>query len=121
MFNVSKNGIITITRGDSFALDVFVNLGTELEPIPYLMGPGDILCFALMEPNQPFEHALIRLVFTEDDETEEGVVSMQFPGEMTEFIVPGNYYYEIKLVRPQEGSYDLIDTIVSKTKITIID
>ena len=121
MFNISKNGIITINRGDTFSLDVFVNLGTELEPIPYIMEPGDMLYFALMEPNQPFEHALIRLAYDYESMNEDGVVTMLFSGEMTEFIVPGNYYYQIKLVRPQEDSCDLIDTIVPKTKITILD
>lgn len=121
MFNISRNGIITVNRGDSFSLDVFVNLGTELEPIPYLMEQGDVLYFALMEPNQPFECALIRQAYTSESMNEEGVVSMNFPGEWTEFILPGNYYYQIKLVRPQEGANDLIDTIVPKTKITILD
>ena len=122
MFDISGNGIITLSRGDSFTLEVYVNLGTELEPVEYRLGYGDSLYFALMEPNQPFEHALIRKEYTQDDVNEEGLVVMKFQAEDTEFLMPGNYYYMIKLARPGEESGEvLVDTIISKTKFVIID
>ena len=123
MFDISKNGIITISRGDSFALKVFINLGTTLEPIQYYLEGNDKLYFALMEPHQPFENALIRRVFTNVNADEDGLVVMDFDSEMTEFIMPGNYYYMIKLVRPGEesGEEEKVDTIISKTKFVIID
>lgn len=122
MFDISSNGIIRLSRGDSFSLDIFVNIGTQLNPVQYVLGEGDRLYFALMEPNQPFEYALIRKEFTSDDNDEDGYVIMKFTPEMTEFLVPGIYYYMVKLVRPgEESGEELVDTIISKTKFFIID
>lgn len=117
MFNISDNKIITVSRGDSFALDVFVNIGTPWDETLYTLQGEDKLYFALCEPNQPFEFALIRKVFTKDDVTEDGLVHMEFTPEMTEYIMPGTYYYTIKLVT-NDGD---ISTIISKTKFYIID
>lgn len=126
MLDVSKNGIITLSRGDSFSLNVFVNLGTELEPIPYRLKEGDKLYFALMEPHKPFEHALIRKEATVEDYDEEtDSVKFSFTSEMTEFLMPGNYYYMVKLRRTELGESgeenESVDTIISKTKFIIID
>ena len=118
MFDISRNGIITISRGDNFTLNVFVNIGTNLMPIQYMLRGEDKLYFALMEPNQPFEHALVRKVFTSEDLDEDNNVDMNFSCEDTEFLLPGNYYYMIKLYRAEE---DLVDTIITKTKFVIID
>lgn len=122
MFDISGNGIITINRGDSFSLDVFINMGDTLDPIAYSLQENDRVYFALMEPNQPFECALIRKVATKDDETEEGIVTFNFSSEMTEYLMPGQYYYMVKLVRHDDNSdEDLVDTITSKTKFFIFD
>lgn len=118
MFDISKNGIVTLSRGDCFTLNVEVNIGSIIEPIYYMLEEGDKLYFALMEPNQPFEHALIRKVFTGEDQDSLGNVIMNFTADDTEFLIPGNYYYMIKLSR-EDGTF--VDTIVSKTKFVILD
>lgn len=118
MFDVSGNGIITISRGDNFTINLFVNIGTQLEPIQYRLNENDKLYFALMEPNQPFEEALIRKVFTNENEDESGNIDMVFSTNDTEYLMPGNYYYMVKLYRANE---DLVDTIITKTKFVIID
>ena len=126
MLDVSKNGIITLSRGDSFYLNIFVNLGTELNPIPYRLKEGDKLYFALMQPHQPFENALIRKEATIADMDEQtDLVKFSFTSEMTEFLMPGNYYYMVKLLRANNGESgeenESVDTIISKTKFIIID
>ena len=118
MFNISRNGIVAINRGDDFILNVFINLGTSIDPIQYTLRGEDKLYFALMEPNQPFEHALIRKVFTAEDLDDNNCVDMVFTPTDTEHILPGDYYYMIKLYRADE---DLVDTIVNKTKFVIMD
>lgn len=117
MFDITKNKIITVTRGDSFSLDVFVNVGTAINPVQYVLRGDDKLYFALMEAHQPFEYALIRKEFTEDDVNENGDVHMEFGSEMTEYLMPGTYYYTIKLAT-EDGD---ISTVISKTKFYIID
>ena len=117
MFKLSKNGVITITRGDSFSLDTFINVGTQLEPLQYILENNDFVYFGLMEPGQPFEHALIRKVFDKTSLTDDDLVHMEFDPEMTEYLMPGLYYYMIKLVTA-DGD---VSTIVSKTKFIILD
>lgn len=123
MFEISRNGIVTLSRGDSFEFSVFINLGTLLEPVQYFLEEGDKLYFALMEPNHPFEAALIRKVYTKDDMDESGNVIMKFVPEDTEYLLPGTYYYMVKLLRPakESGESDKVDTIISKTKFAIVD
>lgn len=127
MFDISNNGIISINRGDSFTLDVFINLGTCIEPIQYQLQPGDKVYFALMEPNQSFEHALMRREFTNVDLDEDDFVSMKFDSEQTEYLLPGTYYYTVKLARAEESSESgeetkyTVDTIIPKTKFVIIE
>lgn len=56
MFNCDNEGSITLTRGDSLELPLFLNAGTDLTPIRYHVKEGqDQVVLALMEPNQPFE------------------------------------------------------------------
>ena len=117
MFDISPNGIVIVNRGDTFSIDVFVNIGTLLFPIQYVLNEDDKVYFALMEPNQPFEHALIRKVFTKDNLDEGNNVVMDFKPEDTEFLLPGLYYYQVKLVR----STGEVDTIIQKTKFIIND
>ena len=118
MLDISKNGIVTVNRGDIFSLNVLVNAGTILEPVIYLMQEGDKLYFAVMEPNQPFEQALIRKVYTGESQDTEGNVLIDFASTDTEYLIPGKYYYTVKLYRAEGG---LIDTIISKTQFILID
>lgn len=126
MFDITNNGIIQINRGDTFSLNVFINIGTCLEPIQYILKEGDCAYFALMEPNQSFEHALIRREFTRADLDEDGNVFMNFNNEQTEYLMPGTYYYMVKLVRkvPTESGEEnkcIVDTIIPKTKFIILE
>jgi len=117
MFDISANGIITISRGDSFTLNVAIDIGEPLNSLLYELGNDDKVYFGLMEPNQPFEHALVRKMYTKEDQTSDLDVVMNFVPEDTEFLMPGKYYYMVKLVRSDNS----VDTIVSKTKFIIID
>lgn len=117
MFNISDNGIITLNRGDSFSLDVFVNVGTSFEPIQYVLKDGDSLYFSLTEPNQPFEVALVRREFTKADLNDEGNVTMNFDSYITEHLMPGTYYYCVKL-KTENGE---VSTVIPKRRFNIID
>jgi len=124
MFEITNNDIIKINRGDSFSLNVFINVGTCIEPAQYVLQPNDRVYFALMEPNQPFEHALIRREFTVEDLDEDDNVDMNFDSEQTEYLLPGTYYYMVKLVRKEETEdpeklNTIVDTIIPKTKFII--
>lgn len=143
MFSISPNGIITMTRGDSWTTSIFINIGTELCPIGYDLKEGDYVYFGVMEPNQPFNDALVCKKMTYKDKTPitsvndvdinkdgyiDGFVTLTFGIKDTEYLLPGTYYYEVKLLRPisdqnliEKGYTEQIDTIVPKTKFIILE
>ena len=127
MFNIAKNGIITITRGDSAETSLYINIGTELEPSITKLGDNDKVYLGVMEPNQLFEDAIIKKVYIDKDHLYDDkkypYLPISFDCEDTENLLPGVYYYSIKLYRPGDGltTKDRIDTIVPKRKFIIVD
>ena len=69
-----------------------------------------------MEPNQPFETAIVRKKFTNKDLDDNGNVKVRFWPEDTQLLLPGKYYYQVKLksIDRETGKED-IETIVDKT------
>lgn len=129
MFNIAKNGIITITRGDSAETSLYINIGTELKPEKWKLGDNDQVYLGIMEPNQLFEDAIVKKKYTKDDHKDEDeALTISFDCEDTENLLPGVYYYSIKLYRrgnndPEKGpiTKDRIDTIVPKRKFIVVD
>jgi len=124
MFDISRNGIITMSRGDTWSTQIFVNLGTELVPIGYDLKEGEYLYFGLMEPHQPFEFALVRKRLDASDKVGEdaGYYEIRFDSKDTVALLPGTYYYEVKLARIEdETGKELIDTIIPRTKFVIYE
>lgn len=62
MFNISSNGIIECYRGDDFEVTLFVNKGTELEPMRWSIKDNEdnAVYFSVMEPNRDFNCGIIR-------------------------------------------------------------
>lgn len=123
MFNIAFNGIITVNRGDSFTLPMQLNYGTNLEPMTYTVEGKSIVYFAVMEPNQPFECALIRKKYTAEDVDENGNIVIKFRPQDTQCVLPGKYYYQVKLQRfnsDDPEDYE-VDTVVDKTLFYILE
>ena len=123
MFNISYDGIITINRGDSFRLPLMLNYGTKMEPLMYRMTPKSFVYFAVMEPNEPFENALIRKKYTIDDVDEDGNIVIKFRPQDTQCVLPGKYYYQVKLQRLNSDDpedYE-VDTVIDKTQFFILE
>lgn len=123
MFNIAFNGIITVNRGDSFTLPMQLNYGTNLEPMTYTVTGKSIVYFAVMEPNQPFECALIRKKYTAEDVDENGNIVIKFRPQDTQCVLPGKYYYQVKLQRfnsDDPEDYE-VDTVVDKTLFYILE
>lgn len=125
MVNI-QNGIITMNRGDTFYMPLRINYGDKFNPKYYTLDPEkDTIFFALEEYNQPFEFALIRKTYDANDLDEEGNVIIQFSSENTQYLLPGEYYYEIKLRHlenvNQDDEKEFIDTIVPRRKFIILE
>jgi hypothetical protein len=123
MFNIAYNGIITVNRGDSFSLPLTLNYGTNIDPFHYSLSESCVLYFAVMEPNQPFEEALIRKRYTQEDADKNGNIIIRFRPQDTQCVLPGKYYYQVKLQRfnsSDANDYE-VDTVVDKTLFYILE
>lgn len=100
MINISNNGFIAIHRGDSFKVPLLINTGTKSTPTRLYVKqhPGASIYFGVMEPNQPFEDAVIKKRFTSRLSTTNsgGDLEVKFKPSDTEYLTPGRYYYAVK-------------------------
>ena len=109
---IYNNGTIAINRGDLFRAPLFINGGTEDEPIRYslLDNPDTKIYFSIMQPNELFENATIRKIFTNQDANHFGDVIITLTSSETWVLRQGKYYYQIKAIL-QDGT---INTITEK-------
>jgi len=104
MLSINRtNGIISLNRGDSETFPLFINTGTPLEPVRFDLrfNPGSELYLGVCEPNERFEDAIIRKKYTGADIfnfNSDGDLMVEFNTEDTEYLLPGVYYYEVKLL-----------------------
>lgn len=127
MLDISNKNIITMTRGDNETIPL--KLFTDNYKKKYIFFPNrnDKIFFALMEPNQTFETAILKKIFGYDDvDQENGVINIKLDSIDTEFLASGDYYYTIKILRKdswEEESDDqgTVETLVERTKFIIVD
>lgn len=126
------SNIITINRGDSFDFDLTINLGGALDTERYILTGSDAIYFGIMDPGQPFEWALVRKKYTVLDTDAMGNLTISIKPEDTLDLMPGRYYYAVKLhmKHPEidettgEETGKIIDkvyTVINKTKFIICD
>ena len=123
MFNVFQNGTIYVTRGDSFQMPLVLNVGTKLEPLTYELTDNSFVYFGLMEPNQQFEDAIVRKKYTKDDVNEYGQVVIEFTPQDTQCLLPGKYYYQVKLqvFEQTNPTKYYVETVIDKTLFFIME
>lgn len=119
--SISSNGIITLHRGDTFEATLFINEGHQLDPVRYELDSNDKVYFGVMEAHQPFEYALIRKMYTDEDVDEQGDVVIKLESKDTENLLPGTYYYQIKLEHTNEDESTLVNTVVPKRKLFLVE
>lgn len=99
MFLVSDNNIITMQRGDCGAMTIKINLGDNINPDIYQLTSNDKVYFGVMEPLAPFENSLIKKTYTLFDLNLDDTLTITLDPKDTEYLLPGTYYYEVKLLR----------------------
>ena len=119
MIDISLNNTITLNHGDNFYAELFLDEGTDYYCTKHILQEGEYVYFAIEEPNQPFEKALVRKVFDKSNLTENNTVKITLSSEDTINILPGTYYYEIKTLTYNAGE-PVISTAVDKTKFIIL-
>lgn len=121
--NISLNNIIIINRGDTFTFDFTIYDENSPEG-RYILKDDDALYFGIMLPHQPFEDGIIRKKYTKEDCDEMGNLTITLRPEETLNLLPGTYYYAIKLHKHTDDEEDYIDeviTVINKTKFIICD
>lgn len=124
MFLIANNGIITMNSGDSFCVPLFINAGSALHPVRYKLKENDKLYFGVAESNQRFSDSIICKTFTDLDLNEYGDVIVKFCPDDTLNLLPGTYWYEVKLLRTNAENtccLEQIDTVVKRTKFVILE
>ena len=117
MLTLSNIGQIRLTRGDTLTLPLQINQGTNLSPILYELSAQDEVYFGLMEPNQPWEQAILKKKFTSKDQ-EDGIIPLKLRSSDTMCLLPGLYYYQVKVRIFQDGEA-IVNTIIPKTHFWI--
>ena len=111
--------VVVINRGDTYRATVQL---TDVDGTPYVMNREDRLYFGLMDPHQPFENALIKKRMTYKDCDSHGVVAFGLKAEDTVDLLPGVYYYAVKLHHLERASgTDEVKTVIAKTKFIVND
>lgn len=119
MVYVDDNNIISMSRGDSVDLPLFLNAGTDINPVRYVLQDGDKIYFGIMEPNQPFENAIVKKVYTKDDFNENEDVVIKLEPNDTVCLYPGRYYYQVKALFANDEENPIVNTVVQKTQFFI--
>lgn len=120
MFDLSLNGNIKLTRGDSFSVPLFINMGTDIKPIRYNLEDGEYVCFGVMEPNYCFEEAIIRKKYSNTDKNDKGDIVVSFDANDTVHLMPGKYYYEVKAVLLDNEGKEIVNTIIPKREFYLV-
>lgn len=114
---ISNNNIITLHRGDTFSIQITASSVNE----------NDKVYFGFMEPNQRWEDALMKKIVIvparNDNTAADYTATFTFSSADTENILPGKYYYEIKLVRFDQivaTQIDSVETLQGKKIFYII-
>ena len=122
--NMAKN-IIKMNRGDTYEFNLTID-DEGSESGKYLLQGNDTVYFGLMEPNSAFEQSLVKKIYTEEDRDKDGNIFITIEPEDTEHLLPGVYYYSVKLEVDHENgeTYESIHkviTVINKTKFIILD
>lgn len=113
MYQVLANGIITLTRGDTFnyTFSLEDDIGQKI-----VLTDDDNIYFGICEPGQLWENAIVRKIcekLMDDNDNYTGEYSITLNSIDTQFLVPGKYYYSIKLKQIIDDK-EIVSTIREK-------
>lgn len=121
-FIMGNAHIINMHRGDSFRASIFINKGSSINPIRYYVDGTDLLFLGIMEPNQCFEKAIIKKVYDAHSDTDfAGDIIFSLDPVDTEYLNPGLYYYQAKLLQHDTHGKEYVTTVIDKTPFYIIN
>lgn len=122
MASINNSGVITLNRGDCFKTPLFINIGTEEEPIRLDMNkaPEVEIYFGVYAPGTKFENSFIIKKFTYLDSNSFGDVMISLNPQDTLYIRPGAYIYSVKARMYDKAQGEWINTVIDANKFYII-
>lgn len=121
MASINNLGGITLTRGDCFKAPLFINIGTESEPIRLNVNifPELEVYLGVYLPGSRFENSLIRKRFTDKDCNEHGDVVISIEPQDTLKLRSGTYMYTIKARIYSKEYGEWVATVVDSSKFQL--
>lgn len=126
MLSVDHQGNITINKGDTFIVPLFIDVSKDIfHSIRLPLKPEYKIFFYLVEPNSDLKHYLIKQTYSSEDMNDKGDILIKFLHEDTSWICPGTYYYEMKAFLPLDKedpniNEDALITIIPRRKFIIL-
>lgn len=121
MYTLYNNQLITINRGDTFNLPLFIqfrNVDSDYMYIKYFVKDDDVITLNIVDVNDLEGNQVILSKVGVKNENDD--VVFHFDSEDTINIEAGTYCYEIKIDTTREGER-VRDTIIPRRKFTILD
>jgi hypothetical protein len=125
-----NNNMIILNRGDTYEFDLTIDDAASIDGRYHIQG-DDTIYFGIMDPQQPFEEALVKKKFTVEDADANGNLTVVIDPEDTLDLLPGVYYYAVKIhlqhenIHPETqevlGYVDKVSTVINKTKLFLND
>lgn len=121
MIKIDNGNNISVTRGDSLLLKLFINAGDKMNPKRFLLKEhaGSAVYLGIMENKQDFENAIVKYKFDENNVDENGDVTVKIKATDTLNLEPDTYFYEIKLVYYDSDEDEIVNTIIPKSKFIV--
>ena len=124
MFIYTPNNNIVMNRGDTYEFDLTI-ADESSKSGRYELIEDDAIYLGIMDTHQPFEDALVKKKYTADDTDEMGNLTIVINPEDTLDLIPGKYYYMVKLkmdhLDDEGNKVEKVYTVINKTKFIICD
>mgnify|MGYP006978912815 CR=1 FL=1 len=119
---IDQNNILSVTRGDTFEVPLFINQGNDLKPMRYTVNDKDEIYLAVMQPDQYFENAILKKKYTKADINSYGDIVIRIEHDDTKCLIPGKYYYQVKgkIYNLDTDKID-VNTIIQRTEFFITE
>lgn len=116
MIEIRNNGYISINRGDRIDVPLFINMGTEKNPIRFKLSehPNAEVLFSITSADQTFEEGVFRKIFNPNDLNDRGDLMVRLSSAETKSLIPGRYFYQFKLRFDKTDTNKKVNTITDR-------
>ena len=111
------NNIINIYQGDTYINELFINCGTKVNYLQYIIDDNDIVHLYISKYNFTVNDIVVEKQYDVDGLNENGNIVIQITADETADLDKGTYFYTVKMER-FNGEY--MTTIIPPTLLYIL-